>query len=140
MKPSTLAIFLALSATGCATYGPTWSEISGNRYTYKAPTINRAPALIEKVAGCTRLRKLSDQARAGTARDRHAGHHERLAGWYGIAYDDDDARALQALLPERAVRRAAPAALGAGRRLRRANRWLSSGRTLRACDDSLARP
>jgi hypothetical protein len=51
MKPSTLAIFLALSATGCATYGPTWSEISGNRYTYKAPTINRAPALIEKVDG-----------------------------------------------------------------------------------------
>jgi len=49
MKRSTLAIFLALSATGCATYNPTWSEISGNRYT--RTTINRAPALIEKVDG-----------------------------------------------------------------------------------------
>ena len=49
MKRSTLAIFLALSATGCATYGPTWSEISGDRYTLT--TINRAPAVIEKVDG-----------------------------------------------------------------------------------------
>jgi len=49
MKPSALAIFLALLATGCATYGPTWSEISGDRYT--RTTINRAPALIEKVDG-----------------------------------------------------------------------------------------
>jgi len=49
MKRSTLAIVLALSATSCATYNPTWSEISGNRYT--RTTINRAPALIEKVDG-----------------------------------------------------------------------------------------
>jgi hypothetical protein len=49
MKPSPLILLAALAATGCATYGPTWSEVSGNRYT--RTTINRQPALIEKVDG-----------------------------------------------------------------------------------------
>jgi len=49
MNGSNLMLFATLALTGCATYGPTWSEISGDRYT--RTTINRAPALIEKVDG-----------------------------------------------------------------------------------------
>jgi hypothetical protein len=40
-------MFLLLS--GCATYGPTWSEISGERY--HATILHRRAALIEKVDG-----------------------------------------------------------------------------------------
>jgi hypothetical protein len=40
---------LALSVSGCATFGPTWSELSGNRYHFT--TLNREAALIEKVDG-----------------------------------------------------------------------------------------
>ncbi len=45
-----IAASLALLAGGCATYGPTWSEISGERY-YNLTTLNRRPAIIEKVDG-----------------------------------------------------------------------------------------
>lgn len=48
MKLITAAL-LALSAGGCATYGPTWSEISGNRYHFT--TLDRRSAIIEKVDG-----------------------------------------------------------------------------------------
>ena len=42
---SSLALFLA----GCATFGPTWSEISGDRY--HQAILNRHPALVEKIDG-----------------------------------------------------------------------------------------
>ena len=38
----TLASLPMLAATGCATYGPTWSEISGDRY--NVTVLNRRPA------------------------------------------------------------------------------------------------
>jgi hypothetical protein len=40
---------LALLVGGCATYGPTWSEISGDRY--NTTILYRRPAIIEKVDG-----------------------------------------------------------------------------------------
>ena len=43
-------VLLGLLAGGCATYGPTWSEISGDRY-YNLTVLNRRPAIIEKVDG-----------------------------------------------------------------------------------------
>ena len=49
MNRSNLVLCAALALAGCATYGPTWSELSGDRYT--RTTINRAPALIETVDG-----------------------------------------------------------------------------------------
>ena len=44
-----LAASLAVMLAGCATYGPTWSEISGDRY--NRTILNRRPAVIEKVDG-----------------------------------------------------------------------------------------
>ena len=38
-----------LAATGCATYGPTWSEISGERF--NVTVLNRRPVGIQKVDG-----------------------------------------------------------------------------------------
>ena len=34
---------------GCATWGPTWSEVTGARYTHA--TMDRRPAIIEKIDG-----------------------------------------------------------------------------------------
>jgi hypothetical protein len=42
-----LPILLALVAPGCATWGPTWSELSGERY--NVTIVNRRPAIIERV-------------------------------------------------------------------------------------------
>jgi len=80
MNRSTLVFVLALSATGCTTYGPTWSEISGDRYT--KTTINRAPALIEKVDG--------NSAYPGYPIKPEPGRHEIVmqgitSGWPGGA-------------------------------------------------------
>ena len=44
-----LPMLLALAASGCATWGPTWSELSGERY--NVTIVNRRPALIERVDG-----------------------------------------------------------------------------------------
>ena len=41
---------LALAASGCATYGPTWSEVSGQQY-YNRTTMYLRPAIIEKIDG-----------------------------------------------------------------------------------------
>ena len=40
---------LALLASGCATWGPTWSEVTGARYHHAI--MDRRPALIEKIDG-----------------------------------------------------------------------------------------
>lgn len=40
---------LALLLSGCATFGTTWSEISGDRY--HQAILNRHPALVEKIDG-----------------------------------------------------------------------------------------
>ena len=45
-----IAASLTLLIGSCATYGPTWSEISGVRY-YNLTALNRRPAIIEKVDG-----------------------------------------------------------------------------------------
>jgi len=44
-----LLMLLALLISGCATYGPTWSEISGNRY--YVTILDRRPAIIADVDG-----------------------------------------------------------------------------------------
>ncbi len=44
-----LASSLALLVAGCATYGPTWSEVSGERY--HKTILDRRPAIVEKVDG-----------------------------------------------------------------------------------------
>ena len=44
-----IVFLLGASLAGCAAYGPTWSEVSGNRY--HRTEINRAPAVIEKIDG-----------------------------------------------------------------------------------------
>lgn len=41
---------LGLLATGCATWGPTWSEVSGAQY-YGRAIMDRRPAIIEKIDG-----------------------------------------------------------------------------------------
>jgi len=46
--PSMMAIFSGLLLVGCQTWGPTWSEISGERY-YNLTTLNRRAAIIERV-------------------------------------------------------------------------------------------
>jgi hypothetical protein len=45
-----ITVLLSVVLGGCATYGPTWSEISGARY-YNRTTLNLRPAIIEKVDG-----------------------------------------------------------------------------------------
>ena len=42
-----LPVLLALVAPGCATWGPTWSELSGDRY--HVTVVNRRPAIIERI-------------------------------------------------------------------------------------------
>ena len=54
MNNKALYTLLALSLGGCATYGPTWSEISGNRY--DKTILDRAPALIANVDGTSYTR------------------------------------------------------------------------------------
>ena len=44
-----IVFLIGAMLAGCATYGPTWSEVSGNRY--QRAIINRAPAVIEKIDG-----------------------------------------------------------------------------------------
>ena len=43
------ALLPLLAGTGCATYGPTWSEVSGARY--NVTIMNRRPAGIQTVDG-----------------------------------------------------------------------------------------
>ena len=49
-----LLFAIALGVGGCATYGPTWSEISGNRY--NRTILDRQPALIANVDGASYAR------------------------------------------------------------------------------------
>jgi hypothetical protein len=45
----TILLVLSLTSSGCAMYGPTWSEVSGERYHHTI--MNRRPAIIEKIDG-----------------------------------------------------------------------------------------
>jgi hypothetical protein len=45
----TAALLPLLAGTGCATYGPTWSEVSGERYNVTIQ--NRRPGYIQKIDG-----------------------------------------------------------------------------------------
>jgi hypothetical protein len=45
----TAALLPLLAGTGCATYGPTWSEISGTRY--NVTIMNRRPTAVQTVDG-----------------------------------------------------------------------------------------
>ena len=49
---------VALSASGCQTWGPAWSEVSGNRY--HRTELNRSAVIIETVDGRTPLDYRSD--------------------------------------------------------------------------------
>lgn len=49
LKPAMLILPLALIAGGCQTWGPTWSEVSGERY--NRAIVNRQPAVIESIDG-----------------------------------------------------------------------------------------
>ena len=51
MNKLLLAVLVSASVGGCATYGPTWSEISGNRY--NMTILDRRPALIANVDGAS---------------------------------------------------------------------------------------
>ena len=44
-----LTLVLPLLLAGCATWGPTWSEVTGQRFT--RTNINRFPAIIESIDG-----------------------------------------------------------------------------------------
>jgi hypothetical protein len=46
---SALAVLPLLAGTGCATYGPTWSEISGERF--NVSIMNRRPTSIQTIDG-----------------------------------------------------------------------------------------
>jgi hypothetical protein len=46
-KALLLGIAIPLTLTGCQTWGPTWSEISGSRW--NTTIVNRRPAVIERV-------------------------------------------------------------------------------------------
>jgi len=45
----TMLMLLALLASGCQTWGPTWSEVSGRRF--HRTEINRSPTIIENIDG-----------------------------------------------------------------------------------------
>lgn len=45
----TLLVLVPLLLGGCQTWGPTWSEVSGQRYT--RVDLNRLPTIIEKIDG-----------------------------------------------------------------------------------------
>ena len=49
MQDSGVILALSPSLAGCATFGPTWSEISGDRY--HRTILDRRPALVEKIDG-----------------------------------------------------------------------------------------
>ena len=48
-----IAVLIPLALAGCQTWGPTWSEASGDRY-YRTE-LNRGPTIIERVDGGTPL-------------------------------------------------------------------------------------
>ncbi len=50
VKRAMLVVPLALAAAGCQTWGPTWSEVSGDRYYNRAIAL-RQPAVIQKIDG-----------------------------------------------------------------------------------------
>lgn len=50
MHKTILALGLALVLSGCQTWGPTWSEVSGAHY-YNRATLNLRPAGIERIDG-----------------------------------------------------------------------------------------
>ena len=49
MLRKTLLLTVPLLLAGCQTWGPTWSEVSGYRYT--KVDLNRLPAVIEQIDG-----------------------------------------------------------------------------------------
>ena len=50
MHKTILALALALVLSGCQTWGPTWSEVSGDHY-YNRATLNLRYAVIEQIDG-----------------------------------------------------------------------------------------
>lgn len=44
-----LGMLALLAGSGCATYGPTWSEVSGQRY--NVTVLNRRPTSVQKIDG-----------------------------------------------------------------------------------------
>jgi hypothetical protein len=48
---NTLFALAALALTGCQTWGPTWSEVTGTMYTRPTTTMYLKPAIIEQIDG-----------------------------------------------------------------------------------------
>ena len=114
------AIAAPLLLDGCQTWGPTWSEVTGQRY--NMTITNRRPAIIDMVDN---QGSFPDPRLIGSARrasPRRAGTRAGLAGRSAAARHDAERRALQAVLHQRAVRHHDHAAVDAGHRLRRADR------------------
>ena len=63
MRKTTLMLFpAAIALSGCQTWGPTWSEVSGARY--HKTELNRSPTIVETVDGRTPLEYRSGGYRA----------------------------------------------------------------------------
>ena len=99
--------------TGCQTWGPTWSELTGARY--NVTIANRRPAIIDRVDdhGAFPNPNLI-KVEPGRAPAGRAGSGARLGRRSAAARDDAQRRAVQALLHQRAVREHDHA--GSGRR------------------------
>ena len=109
--------------TGCQTWGPTWSELTGQRY--NVTDLNRRPGdhRPRRRPGRRSLDPQPDPGRAGQAPPGRAGAGAGLGRRAAAARDDAQRRAVQALLRQRAVRATrSRAGLDAGGRLRRADR------------------
>ena len=121
------AVLAPTLLTGCQTWGPTWSELTGQRY--NVTIVNRRPAIIDRVDDQGAFPESEpDQGRAGRAPAGRPGSGAGLGRRPAAARDDAQRRAVQALLHQRAVREHDHAGMDAGRRLRRADRRLPSCR------------
>ncbi|HEY6895028.1 MAG TPA: hypothetical protein VI258_12720 [Rhodanobacteraceae bacterium] len=80
MRIKTIAIAaIGLRAAACQAWGPTWSEVSGDRYTRVDP--NRRPAILLRVGGESVAFTQPFKVTPGTYRvEVQAPPHERFSG------------------------------------------------------------
>jgi hypothetical protein len=69
-KAICLTVAVLCSGSGCQTWGPTWSEISGARY--NVTIMNRRPAVIEQIDGYSSYATYPIKI--------EPGHHELVVG------------------------------------------------------------
>jgi hypothetical protein len=108
-----------VDASALEKWGPTWSEVTGARYS--RVTMNRSPAIIKSIDGrnyTTRVIKIEPGKRTVVVQApprQDSRHRQEFAAGH---------RALQALLHQRAVRQQRRAAVEARDRVRRTYRGL----------------